>query len=161
MCCFSPISSLFQEMTWSFYHYCCTSDLRGGSTAEGCTGRARGTSWIVWACFPPKLPLPKCYASAWGCVKCVKIDVMLFFLLTQQGWICLVMLSQCTHLNRWNFNRNTEAVILKIRPVGQTGLKVFYFTLRINGFLLQILKFIYTRFNSPAYILYMYTYASV
>lgn len=83
MCCFSSISFLFQEMTWSFYHYCCTSDLRGGSTAEGCTGRAGGTSWVVWACFLPKLPLPKCYASAWGCVQCVKIDVMLFFLLTQ------------------------------------------------------------------------------
>lgn len=31
---FGLASALFREMTWSFYHYCCTSDLRVVSTAR-------------------------------------------------------------------------------------------------------------------------------
>lgn len=48
---FSPASSLFQEMTWSYFHDCCTSDLRGGLMAESHIGRARGISWVVLGLF--------------------------------------------------------------------------------------------------------------
>lgn len=45
---FGLASALFREMTWSFYHYCCTSDLRVVSTARETSRVFLGPFHLWW-----------------------------------------------------------------------------------------------------------------
>ena len=63
---FSLASALFREMTWSFYHYCCTSDLRVVSTARGTSRVFLGLFHFWW--FHPE--------TASGRVLCVRRAVI-------------------------------------------------------------------------------------